>query len=141
MELGTLSVWHSPTVLTDGSVITTAILVACLASFRALFTKSNRPSHQRISDEAPKAIKKFAPKVTLLLGSRFAVTSLFDRFTGHTANEITLDDVESPVPQAQTIISASTKDHWEKYDESSRGSAEHILPLNKVHVRHDIATT
>ena len=78
--------------------------------------------------------------MTLLLDSRFTLNSLFDRTTKHTANDITLNDVESSVPQTQTVISTSTKDQWVEYNESSRGSAEHILPLNRVHVRHDIHT-
>lgn len=100
----------------------------------------NASTHQRISDEAPKAVNRLAPKLTLLFGSRFTVTSLFDRFSQHTADDITLDDVPHLVPQARTVISASKKDHWDKNDEYSSGSAEHILPLNKVHVRHDIGT-
>lgn len=127
--------------LTNDPVITSAILVACLASFRALFTKSNRSANQRASDEAPRAVKRFAPKITLLFGSRFTVTSIFDRFSRHTAHDITLDDVPSSVSQARTVISASKEDQWNKNNEYSNGSTEHILPLNKVHVRHDIRNT
>ena len=67
--------------------------------------------------------------------------TLFDTFFKYTVNDIILDDVTSPVPKAQTVISASKENHWDKYDECSSGSAEHILPLNKVHVRHDVSTT
>ena len=129
-----------PNILTDHLLLIKAILVSCLASFRGLFTKSNRPTHQRISDEAPKAIKKLAPKLTRLFGSEFTVT-LVDTFSRHTVNDIALDEVQTPVSQAQTVISASKKDHWDKYNDYANGSAEHILPLNKVHVRHDISTT
>ena len=118
----------------------TAILVSCLASFRGLFTKSNRPKPQRISDEAPKAIKKLAPKMTMLFGSEFTVT-LLDTFSKHTVNDVALDEIVTPVSQAQTVISASRKHHWDKYNDYANGSAEHILPLNKVHVRHEISTT
>ncbi len=68
------------------------------------------------------------------------MASLFDRFSKHTANDITLDGVPSPVSQAQTVISAFKKDHQDEYYEFPRGSAEHILPLNRVHIRHDIRT-
>ena len=123
----------------DDPLPTTAILVACLA-FRALFTKSNRPKRQRISDEATKAIKQLAPKLTLLFGNRFTAT-LFDTFFKYTVNDIPLDDVTLPVPKAQTVISASKENHWDKYDEYASGSVENILPLNKVHVPHDVSTT
>ena len=114
----------------DDPLSTTAILVACLGPFRALFTRSNRPKRQRISDEAPKAIKQLAPKLTILFGNRFTVT-LFDTFFEYTVNDIALDDVTSPVPKAQAIISASKENYWDKYDEYGSGSAENILPLNK----------
>lgn len=68
------------------------------------------------------------------------MTSLFDKYS-KTANDITLDGVPSPVLQSQTVISASKKNHWDEYNEHLSGPAEHILPLNKVHVRHDIHTT
>ena len=69
------------------------------------------------------------------------MSTLFDGFSKHSADDITLNDVESPVPQAQTVISTSKNDHWDEYDQRRSDSAEHILPLNKVHVRHDIRTT
>lgn len=140
MECGTISVGLVPSILTDDFVLSVAILVACLGSFRALFTRSNRSAHQRISDGAPKVIKKLAPKLTLLFGSTFTV-SLFDTFSKHTVNDIALEETATPVSQAQTVISASNKDNWDKYNDYASGSAEHILPLNKVHVRHDISTT
>ena len=140
MEPGTLSVRRLPNALTDHLLLIIAILVSCLASFRGLFTRSNRPTHQRISDEAPKAIKKLAPKLTMLFGSKFTVT-LLDTFSKNTVTDIALDEVATPVSQAQSVISASKNDHWDKYNDYASGSAEHILPLNKAHVRHDISTT
>ena len=101
---------------------------------------SNRPSHQRIKNEAPKPAKRFAPTLTELLDSKFPATSLFDRSTKHTTNDITPEDVEAAMPQARTITSTSEKDQWVEHDESSQGSAEPIHLLNKVQVRHDIHT-
>ena len=135
----TPSVRHLPNALADDSLPTTAILVACLASFRALFTRSNRPRRQRINDEAPKVIRQLAPKLTLLFGSSFTGT-LFDIFSNYTVNDVVLEGDSSPVAQAQTVVSASNEDFCDNHNEYASGSAEHILPLNKVLVRHDIGT-
>ena len=63
-----------------------------------------------IGNEAPKIIKKLAPKLTLLFGSPLTV-SLLNTFSKHTVNEIALEEAVTPVSQAQTVISASNKGH------------------------------
>ena len=117
-----------------------AILVACLASFRAFFTKSKRPSHERTRVKNPKAVISSAPKLALLFTSRFTVTSLFDKFS-RTVNDLPSDDDPSLGLQQQTTDSSIEMGHCDGFDGPAIGSSELVIPANKVHVRQDIHVT
>ncbi|KAL9594377.1 MAG: hypothetical protein Q9219_007071 [cf. Caloplaca sp. 3 TL-2023] len=131
---------------------------ACLASFRALFTKSKRPTPahhgHRISDEEesdsepkPSLTSSFASsRLFLLINKTFRMPSLFTR-----------SSTSSPPPSSkashnaaggiglrgvthETSISAA-KNPWQHHAEPSYGSGsseEYILSSDRVHVKQEI---
>ena len=110
----------------------TAIMVACLASFRALFSKSTRPAHQRIHEES-KPSAGFSSRLALLFSS-----SRFTKSSKESKDSYAMNTAPPPVPgKTRTLVSVS-KDPWSPYNDITLGSEERILPPNSVHVKHEV---
>ena len=110
----------------------TAIMVACLASFRALFSKSTRPAHQRIHEES-KTSAGFSSRLALLFSS-----SRFTKSSKESKDSYAMNTAPPPVSgKTRTLVSVS-KDPWSQYNDITLGSEERILPPNSVHVKHEV---
>ena len=107
-----------------------AIMVACLASFRALFSKSTRPAHQRIHEEG-KTSAGFSSRLALLFSSgRFTKSSKASK------DSYAMNMAPPPVPAKTRNVVSAPKDPWSAYHDITLGSEERILPPNSVHVKH-----
>lgn len=122
----------------------TAIMVACLASFRALFTKSTGTPHQRrLSDEATKVDSSASSRWLLVFNQAFRKPSIFTR----SSSKGSRSDRSGPIglrsvppithENHRTSISAGKKP-WQHHSEPSYGSEEYILPSDRVHVKQEI---
>lgn len=119
-----------------------AIMVACLASFRALFTKSKRPPHQqRISDEETKVDSSASSRWLHLFNKTFGKPSIFTKSSSKWSRDGGGIGLRSIPPLAhgnhRTLISAA-KNPWQHHSEPSYGSGEHILSSDRVHVKQEI---
>ena len=110
----------------------TAIMVACLASFRALFSKSTRPAHQRIHDEN-KTSTGFSSRLALLFSS-----GRFTKSSKGSKDSYAMDTPPPPVPARTRNVVSVSKDPWSAYNDTTLGSEERILPPNSVHVKHEV---
>lgn len=110
-----------------------AILVACLAAFRALFTKSDRPS-QRLPDGHQKGNSRASSRRAFRFRTKNSSAS---KDSGYV---IAMNDV---VKQQNSIIvhgERCSSRTWRHYSKKSSDSEELIVPLEGVHVRNDVDT-
>ncbi|KAL8724719.1 MAG: hypothetical protein Q9166_007790, partial [cf. Caloplaca sp. 2 TL-2023] len=117
-------------------------MVACLASFRALFTKSKRPPHQqRISDEETIVDSSVSSRWLLLFNKTFRKSSIFTNSSSKGSRSGGGTGLRSVPPLAhenhRTSISAA-KNPWQHQSEPSYGSEEYILSSNRAHVKQEI---
>lgn len=110
----------------------TAIMVACLASFRALFSKSTRPAHQRIHEEI-KTSAGFSSRLALLFSS-----SRFTKSSKGSKDSYAMNASPPPVPGKTRNVVSVSKDPWSPYNDITLGSEERILPPNSVHVKNEV---
>ena len=109
-----------------------AIMVACLASFRALFSKSTRPAHQHIHEES-KTSAGFSSRLALLFSS-----SRFTKSSKESKDSYAMNRTPPPVPEKTRNVVSVSKDPWSRYNDITLGSEERILPPNSVHVNHGV---
>ncbi|CAL8574177.1 hypothetical protein XPA_000145 [Xanthoria parietina] len=123
---------------------TVSIMVACLASSRALFTRSQgTPGQHRISDEATRVDSSASSRWLLVFNQAFRKPSIFTKTSSKASRSGRSGPIGlRPVPlfareNHRTSISAGKKP-WQHHNEPSYGSEEYIFPLDRVHVKQEI---